>query len=326
MTTSQIAAQLPFALQETRLPALGERYQGKVRDVYAKGEQLVLVTTDRLSAFDRVLTTIPFKGEVLNRLAVFWFEKTKHIAPNHLIDVPDPNVAVARRCQAFPVEFVVRGYITGSLWRDYQEGRHTAYGLPMPPNLKKDQRFDPPIITPSTKADYGKHDEPISEEDIVSSGLMSRRDWQRAREMALALFAGGQRWARARGLILVDTKYEFGKPRSKPGREGGDEILVIDEIHTPDSSRYWIADEYEARFQRGEDQKMLDKENIRQWLIRERGFSGKGTPPEIPDAVRIDLAEKYLGAYAQITGSPLQLFTGDVSARIESNLRAKGYL
>ncbi len=326
MTTSLIAEQLPFALKETRLSQLGERYQGKVRDVYSRGEELVLVTTDRLSAFDRVLTTIPFKGEVLNRLAVFWFEKTKHIAPNHLIDVPDPNVAVARRCQAFPVELVVRGYITGSLWRDYQGGRHRAYGIPMPSNLRKDQKFDPPIITPSTKAEYGKHDEPISEDDIVSRGLMSLRDWQRARGMAQALFAEGQRWARSRGLILVDTKYEFGKPRPDPARGVGDEILLIDEIHTPDSSRYWIADEYDARFQRGDDQRMLDKENIRQWLIRECGFSGQGTTPLIPDAVRIDLAEKYLAAYAQITGSPLPLSVGDVSARIESNLRAKGYL
>jgi phosphoribosylaminoimidazole-succinocarboxamide synthase len=318
MTPSPIAQQLSFALKETKLDALGERYQGKVRDVYRRGDRLILVTTDRLSAFDHVLTTIPFKGEVLNRLAVFWFEKTKHIAPNHLRDVPDPNVAVARRCEAFPVEFVVRGYITGSLWRDYREARHGAYGIPLPEALRKDQAFDKPIITPSTKAEYGKHDEPISEAEILARGLMERRDWERARELALALFAEGQRWARSRGLILVDTKYEFGK--------AGDEILLIDEIHTPDSSRYWIAAEYQDRFRRGDEQRMLDKENIRQWLIRERGFSGQGTPPPIPDDVRIDLGEKYLAAYAQITGAELKLTVGDVSARIENNLRSKGYL
>jgi len=318
MTNPRVAQQLPFALKETRFDSLGERYQGKVRDVYRKGDQLILITTDRLSAFDHVLTTIPFKGEVLNRLAVFWFEKTKHIAPNHLRDVPDPNVAVARRCEAFPVEFVVRGYITGSLWRDYQEGKHTAYGIPLSRDLKRDQSFEQPIVTPSTKAEYGKHDEPISEAEILARGLVSRRDWQRARELSIALFAEGQRWARSRGLILVDTKYEFGK--------AGEEIVLIDEIHTPDSSRFWIAGEYDARFQRGEDQKMLDKENIRQWLIRERGFSGQGKPPPIPDEVRVDLAEKYLAAFAQITGSALELTLGDVSQRIERNLRASKYL
>ena len=315
---SRIAEQLPFALKETRFLSLGERYQGKVRDVYRKGDQLTLVTTDRLSAFDHVLTTIPFKGEVLNRLAIFWFEKTRHIAPNHLRDVPDPNIAVARRCEPFPVEFVIRGYITGSLWRDYQEGKHGAYAVELPPGLKKDQRFDEPILTPSTKAEYGKHDEPISEKEILARGLVNRRDWERARELAMALFLEGQRWARRRGLILVDTKYEFGK--------AGDEILVIDEMHTPDSSRFWMADEYEPRFQKGEEQKMLDKENIRQWLIRERGFSGQGTPPPIPDAVRVDLAAKYLAAYEQITGAALPLNVGDLGKRMERNLRAKGYV
>ncbi len=318
MTNSLIASQLPFALKDTRFDSLGERYQGKVRDVYRRGDQLILVTTDRLSAFDHVLTTIPFKGEVLNQLAVFWFEKTRHIVPNHLRDVPDPNVAVARRCEPFPVEFVIRGYITGSLWRDYHEGKHTAYGIALPRGLKRDQKFDQPIITPSTKAEYGRHDEPISEKELLARGLIGRRDWERTAELAMALFVEGQRWARSRGLILVDTKYEFGKDV--------DEIVLIDEIHTPDSSRYWMADEYDARFQRGDDQKMLDKENIRQWLIRERGFSGSGTPPPIPDAVRIDLAEKYLAAYEQITGKPLPLALGDVRSRIEKNLRAKGYL
>jgi phosphoribosylaminoimidazole-succinocarboxamide synthase len=254
----------------------------------------------------------------LNQLANFWFEKTKHLVPNHLIEVPDPNVTVAKRCEPFAIEFVVRGYLTGSLWRDYQAGRHTAYGVPFDPHMKKDQRFDPPILTPSTKAEYGQHDEPISEREILERALMSRPDWERAREYALALFAEGQRWSSSRGLILVDTKYEFGK------RDG--QIVLIDEIHTPDSSRYWIASEYAARFERGEDQKMLDKENIRQWLIRERGFSGQGTPPPIPDQVRVELAEKYMAAFEQITGAQLQLEAGDVKGRIERNLTAKGYL
>jgi phosphoribosylaminoimidazole-succinocarboxamide synthase len=300
------------------LPALGPHYQGKVRDTYRQGERLILVTSDRLSAFDHVLTTIPFKGEVLNRLATFWFERTRHIVANHVLDVPDANVTVARACEPFAVEVVVRGYLTGSLWRDYQKGTHIAYGVPFAPGLRKDEAFPTPIITPSTKAQYGQHDEPISEKEILARNLASARDWARITEAARGLFLEGQKWARTRGLILVDTKYEFGKV--------GDDLYVIDEIHTPDSSRYWVADEYAARFAKGEDQKMLDKENIRQWLIRERGFSGQGTPPTIPDEVRVSLAEKYLAAYERITGTPLALEVGDVHARIEKNLKARGYL
>ncbi len=318
MDTSALHAQLSLTLKQTDLPSLGQHYRGKVRETYRQGDRLILVTTDRLSAFDHVLTTIPFKGEVLNRLSAFWFERTKHICPNHVLDVPDPNVTVGRACQPFTVEVVVRGYLTGSLWRDYQKGTHTAYGLPFPEGLRKDEAFPEPIITPSTKAEYGQHDEPISEKDILARGLASPRDWARITEAAKGIFQEGQKWARTRGLILVDTKYEFGKV--------GDTLYVIDEMHTPDSSRYWVADEYEARFARGEDQRMLDKENIRQWLIRERNFSGQGTPPVIPDAVREDLATKYLAAYERITGTPLTLEPGDVNARIERNLRAKGYL
>ncbi len=318
MNTSALHAQLAHTLRQTQLSPLGTRYQGKVRDTYRQGDRLVLVTTDRLSAFDHVLTTIPFKGQVLNGLATFWFERTKHLVPNHVLDVPDPNVTVARACEPFSIEMVVRGYLTGSLWRDYQKGTHTAYGLPFPAGLRKDEAFPEPIITPSTKAQYGQHDEPISQAEILARGLASARDWQRLTEAARALFAEGQKWARSRGLILVDTKYEFGKV--------GDTLYVIDEMHTPDSSRYWVADEYQARFERGEDQRMLDKENIRQWLIRERSFSGHGTPPPIPDEVRVDLAGKYLAAYERITGSPLKLEVGDVHARIEKNLRAAGLL
>jgi len=318
VNTSALRAQLPHTLRQVNLPLQGTHYQGKVRDTYRQGDRLILITSDRLSAFDHVLTTIPFKGEVLNRLATFWFERTKHVVSNHVLDVPDPNVTVARACEPFAIEMVVRGYLTGSLWRDYQKGTHTAYGLPFPAGLRKDESFPEPIITPSTKAQYGKHDEPISEAEILARGLASPRDWARLTEAAKALFAEGQQWARTRGLILVDTKYEFGKV--------GDDLYVIDEIHTPDSSRYWVADEYEARFAKGEDQRMLDKENIRQWLIRERNFSGHGTPPPIPDEVRVDLAEKYLTAYERITGTELKLEPGDVHARIEKTLRTAKYL
>ncbi|MCI0572754.1 MAG: phosphoribosylaminoimidazolesuccinocarboxamide synthase [Myxococcaceae bacterium] len=318
MDLSKLHAQLPHTLQGTDFPTLGTRYQGKVRDVYAKGDRLVLVATDRLSAFDRILTTLPFKGEILNRLANFWFEKTKDVVPNHVLEVPDPSVTVARACEPIRVEMVVRGYLTGSLWRDYQKGQHGVYGVPIPDGMKKDQAFPSPILTPATKAEVGEHDEPISAEGLVARGLTSRRDWERMSEAALALFQAGQAWAKSRGLLLVDTKYEFGKV--------GDTLYVIDEIHTPDSSRYWVAGEYAGRFGQGSDQRMLDKENLRQWLIKERGFMGEGESPTIPDDVRVDLASKYVAAYETITGAPLALEVGPVASRIERNLKAAGLL
>jgi phosphoribosylaminoimidazole-succinocarboxamide synthase len=313
MDDALLRQQLPLTLSRTDLH-LGERYQGKVRDVYRQGDKLYLVATDRLSAFDRVLTTIPFKGEVLNRLAQFWFQKTAHVAKNHVLEVPDPNVTVARACEPIKLEMVVRGYLTGSLWREYQKAPGEAHhGSVLPAQMKKDERFPKPILTPSTKAPLGEHDEPISPKDAVTRGIVSQRDWDRMAEAALGLFAEGQKWAATRGLILVDTKYEFGKV--------GDELFVIDEIHTPDSSRYWEASEYEGRFGRGDDQKMLDKENVRQWLIREKGFSGHGDAPVIPDDVRVSTARIYLGAYERITGAPLALKTGDVGKRIAHSLK-----
>lgn len=317
MSDARLRAQLPHTLKATAFPALGERYQGKVRDTYRQGDRLVLITTDRLSAFDHVLTTIPFKGDLLNQLAHFWFQKTAHVVKNHVLDMPDPCVTVARRAEPFPIEFVVRGYITGSLWRDYEAGRD-PYELHLPPGVKKDQAFPAPVLTPSTKEQQGKHDEPVSEAEVLRRKLVSPADWQRAREAALGLFAEGQRQAKARGLILVDTKYEFGLVKG--------ELTVIDELHTPDSSRFWVASEYEARFARGEAQKMLDKENIRQWLIQERGFSGHGAPPPIPDEVRVELAGKYLAAYEQITGTAFDLQVGDVTERLRGNLKKAGLI
>lgn len=317
MADPRLEQQLPFTLQGTDFPALGEKYQGKVRDTYRQGDRLVLITTDRLSAFDHVLTTIPFKGDLLNRLAHFWFQKTAHVVKNHVLDMPDPCVTVAKRAQPYPIEFVVRGYLTGSLWRDYQAGKD-PYALHLPTGLKKDCAFETPILTPSTKEALGKHDEPLSEAEVLRRKLVPPRDWQRAREAALALFAVGQQQAKARGLIFVDTKYEFGLV--------GGELTVIDEMHTPDSSRFWVAAEYAARFAKGEPQRMLDKENIRQWLIQERGFQGHGTPPPIPDQVRVALAETYLAAWEAITGAPFELQVGDVRGRVESNLKKAGLL
>jgi phosphoribosylaminoimidazole-succinocarboxamide synthase len=313
-----LSEQLNHTLAETHLDSLGERYRGKVRDVYRQRDRVFLVATDRLSAFDRVLTTIPFKGEVLNRIAQFWFDRTKDVVPNHVLDAPDPNVTVARATKPFPVEVVVRGYLTGSLWRDFQKGAHTAYGLDLPPDMRKDAVFPEPILTPSTKAPVGEHDEPLSEAEVVRRGIASARDWARIREAALALFRAGQAWCQSRGLLLVDTKYEFGAV--------GDSLYLIDEMHTPDSSRFWRASSYEDRLAAGEDQVMLDKENVRQWLIREKGFSGHGPLPVIPENVRVQTSELYLRAYGEITGTPLQPVAGDVEARIEKNLQKHGYL
>jgi phosphoribosylaminoimidazole-succinocarboxamide synthase len=318
ITDDLLRAQLPHTLRQLDLPGLGELYRGKVRDNYTRGDRIVMVTTDRISAFDHVLGTIPFKGEVLSRLTAFWFEKVKDIAPIHLLESPDPSVMVVRKAKALPVEVIIRGYITGSLWRDYQAGKAGAYGIDWPKDLKKDQKFAAPIITPSTKAEYGQHDEPISEADIVSKGLVPAAVWKDATEIARRLFARGQAWALSRGLILVDTKYEMGIADGQ--------LVVIDEIHTPDSSRYWVADGYQQRFAAGQEQEMLDKENVRQWLIKEHGFSGHGTPPALTDEVRIMLARKYIDVFERLTGETFTSAVGSVAARIERNLKAKGHL
>jgi phosphoribosylaminoimidazole-succinocarboxamide synthase len=315
---AQLRAQLTHTLRQIDLPGLGELYRGKVRDNYARGDRIVMITTDRISAFDHVLGTIPFKGEVLSRLTAFWFGKVKDIAPTHLVDVPDPSVQVVKRAKPLPIEIVIRGYITGSLWRDYEAGKAGAYGIAWPKGLRKDQKFDRPIITPSTKAEYGTHDEPISEQDILAKKIVAPEVWKEATTVAHRLFQRGQEWAASRGLILVDTKYEMGIAEGK--------LVVIDEIHTPDSSRYWMADGYAERFQAGRDQEMLDKENIRQWLIKEHGFSGHGKPPALTDEVRVMLARKYIEAYERLTGETFSSGVGSVEERIKQNLRAKGYL
>jgi phosphoribosylaminoimidazole-succinocarboxamide synthase len=315
-----LTAQLPYTLREADFPALGELYRGKVRDNYSNGDRIVMITTDRLSAFDRVLTTIPFKGEILNRLTAFWFEKTKEIAPNHILDVPDPSVLVVRRLKPLSLEMVVRGYLTGSLWRDYQAGNGArAYGIELPKEMRKDQKFERAILTPSTKEEVGKHDLPISPQELVARGTVTQRQWDEMARISLDLFAAGQAWARERGLILVDTKYEFGVDASG-------KLWVIDEIHTADSSRYWIAEGSEERFRRGEDQKMLDKEFFRQWLIRERNYKGDGPLPQIPDEVRVQLAVRYVDLVKTLTAEAPKLVVGDTRARIEKALRTRKYL
>ena len=311
-----ITKQLDNTLEKLNLNISDDFYSGKVRENYYKGDQIVMVTSDRVSAFDHILGTIPFKGQILNEIACFWFEKTKDIIPNHFISSPDEQVLVTKKAKTLPVEVIVRQYITGSLWREYKEGINGQYGFMLPDDLVENQKFDMPILTPSTKAEYGLHDEPISREKIVDS-LVDEDVYSKAEEYALKLFDIGQQWANKMGLILVDTKYEFGI------YEG--ELIVIDEIHTPDSSRYWVANEYENRFKNNQPQKMLDKENIRSWLI-ERGFKGEGTPPKLSDDIRVLLAEKYIELYKTLLGKEFVPSVGDVSSRIKSNLTKNGII
>ena len=312
---SYISEQLNHTLDEFESDNLGEHYKGKVRENFSQDDKILMITSDRVSAFDHVLGTIPFKGQILSEIANFWFEKTKDLVPNHIIDTPDPQVLVAKRAKTLPVEVIVRQYITGSLWREYSNGINGQYGFMLPEGLKKDQKFDEPLLTPSTKAEYGLHDEPISRESIVN-GLVEESVYAKAEEYALVLFKAGREWAAKQGLILVDTKYEFGIVDG--------ELIVIDEIHTPDSSRYWVAKEYETRFENGENQLMLDKENIRQWLI-EKGFSGDGVPPELSEEIRITLAERYVELYHTLTGKQFDPKVGDVKSRIIKNLKSAGY-
>jgi len=306
-----IKQQLNNTLNDVKLDVPGEYYKGKVRDNYHIDNKIVMVTSDRVSAFDHVLGTIPFKGQILNEIALFWFDKTKDIVPNHIISSPDPQVLMAKKAKTLPVEVIVRQYITGSLWREYSSGINGQYGFMIPDNLKENQKFDSPILTPSTKAEYGLHDEPISKKEIIDQGLVEISIYEKAEEYALKLFSEGQKWANERGLILVDTKYEFGMYE--------DELIVIDEIHTPDSSRYWVENEYESRFNNNQSQLMLDKENIRQWLI-ENNFSGDGTPPELTDEIRMLLSEKYIELYEKLTGKDFVPSIGNVKERINLNL------
>jgi phosphoribosylaminoimidazole-succinocarboxamide synthase len=296
-----------------RLAHLGEHRKGKVRDLFMGENEIMMVTTDRLSAFDVVLTSIPCKGAILNAIAVESFRRTEDIIENHLIDMPHPNVMRVRRAEPLLIEVIVRRYVTGSLWRDVENGTAGVYEIALPENVKKDQRLDELIITPSTKADVGIHDEPISRRAIVEEGLVAKDLLDETCEVALKLFARGESLAAKSGLILVDTKYEFGLI--------DDKLVLIDEIHTADSSRYWVTDEYQARFDAGEPQRMLDKENIRQWLIGE-GYMGDGEPPVIPLDVRLDLAEKYAALHHKLLGSPFEVPAGDVHTTLYSALDA----
>ena len=276
------------------VPASAEFFSGKVRDIFKTESEMVISTTDRISAFDRVLSTIPFKGEILNRLSLFWFGNTGDIIPNHIAGRISARTIAVKKCEVLPVEVVVRGYLTGSAWRDYQDGKAVS-GIELPSGMKMNQKFETPLLTPSTKAEQGEHDMPISSAEIVETGLVDADLWKKVEKAALELFEYGSETLASRGLILVDTKYEFGL------LDG--ELVIIDEMHTPDSSRFWYADTYEQLFEAGEKQRKIDKEYLRQWLMEEKNFMGKGDIPEIPDEVRLEVADRYIKAYEQITGT-----------------------
>lgn len=311
ISDTQLKAQLPQVITETNFSFLGEKYEGKVRDCYTKGDTLFLVTSDRLSCFDKVVTSIPFKGQVLTQLAVSWFERTKDIIENHIIDIPHPNVMVGKKAEILPIELIVRGYITGSAWRDYEAGKAVS-GITLPKGLKASQRLPEPLITPSTKAEKGAHDLPISEAEILSSGIVDKKIWAKVKEASLALFKRGQERAESLGLLLVDTKYEFGLYQGR--------VIICDEIHTLDSSRYWIKASYQDRFARGESPQMLDKEPTRQWLLQQ-GYKGDGPIPHFTDDHRVEIARHYIKSYEQISGATFVPDPGPTVQHIEKRLR-----
>jgi len=313
----QISKELNNCVTETALP-IGKKYRCKVRDVYDIGDKLILITSDRQSAFDRILAAIPFKGQVLNLTSAWWFEQTKNIVKNHVFDLPDENVIIVEKCEVFPIEFVVRGYITGttstSLWTVYKNGSRNYCGINLPEGLVKNQRLTAPMLTPTTKEK--DHDRPISPDEIVSEGWISKEDLEAVSKIALQLFTFGQKKALENGLILVDTKYELGKDR-----DGN--IVLVDEIHTPDSSRYWIAETYEERFNLGQEPQNIDKEFLRLWFVDNCDPYNDKTLPPAPEELVVELSQRYIFLYETITGNRFKFPVKNLSSheRLISNLR-----
>ncbi len=293
-------------------------YHGKVRDVYFIGDDLLcMVATDRISAFDVILPEgIPYKGQILNQIAAKFLNATRDIVPNWLLATPDPMVSVGYRCEGYPVEMIVRGYLCGSAWRAYKAGVREICGVKLPDGMRENEKFPTPIITPTTKAEIGTHDEDISREEILSRGLVPEKEYLQMEQYALALFARGQEIAQKHGLILVDTKYEFGSYKGQ--------VMLMDEVHTPDSSRYFYAEGYEERFAAGEPQRQLSKEFVREWLMS-NGFQGKAGQqvPEMTPAIVKDITDRYVELYEGITGDAfVREETDDLAARIEKNIRS----
>lgn len=302
-------------ITETAFGVLGEKQRGKVRDCYVKDGRRIIVVSDRISAFDVVLKqAIPFKGQVLNQLAAYFMNATADILPNHIVAVPDPNVTVARECRPYPVEVIVRAYLSGSAWRSYQEGKRKICGVSLPDGLRMDEKLPEPIVTPTTKAETG-HDRDIAKNEIVDQGLVPMLVWEKIERKALELFDRGARMAADRGLILVDTKYEFA--------DHGGELTLIDEVHTPDSSRYFYQEGYMENFTKQYKQHQLSKEFVREWL-RQNGFSGQEgqTVPDLDEDTIVEIAARYIELYELLTGEEFfAVLDKPVLARVEDNLR-----
>src|SRR3989339_667977 len=317
ITEKVILKSLPNVLKTVDLP-FGKKIQGKVRDIYFKDKSRILIPPARQSSFDLILGNILFKGAVLNQLAAFWFKKTKHIINNHLIEVPDPNVSVAKDCEPIQVEMVVRGYISGvtntSIWGSYEKGERTIYGLKFPDGLKKNQKLEEPVITPTTHPLVGAkgHDERLTREQIIAKKLVSEKLYKQMEKAALSLFKYGTKLCLSKGLILVDTKYEFGLHNGK--------LTLIDEIHTPDSSRFWIAKTYKELFNKGFEPENFDKEFLRLWYVK-RGYRGDGPPPPMAKELIVAVVQRYIGVYEILTGPKFKAFQYPIEERIKKNLK-----
>lgn len=314
VTTRKILDSIPLALKTINYSKLGKKYSGKVRDFYLLDDKRIIITTDRLSAFDRVLGCFPFKGQALNELSEFWFKKTSDIIQNHMISVPDPNVMIVKNCQLIPIEMVIRGYISGvtntSIWGSYEKGNRIIYGIKFPEGLRKNQKLPESVITPTTKAEKG-HDERLTEKEILKRRIVTPKIWNQMKETALKLFERGTKICQKAGIILVDTKYEFGLLDGK--------LMLIDEIHTPDSSRFWVKKTYKEKFSKGEEPDNFDKEFLRIWYSQ-RGYKGDGKPPKMPSEFMAKVSQRYIAIYEKITGKKFQVFRYPIEERIKQNL------
>ena len=304
-------------LKNVDLKGLGERHSGKVRDYYILDNKRILITTDRISAFDVILGYIPYKGAVLNLLSAFWFDKLKKIVPNHIISVPDPNVMEVKNTRPIPIEMVVRGYISGvtntSIWGSYEKGERVIYGIKFPNGLRKNQKLPKPVITPTTKAEVG-HDERLTEKEIRQRKIVSLKIWKQMKKAALELFEYGTMLCSKAGIILVDTKYEFGLIDGK--------LVLIDEVHTPDSSRFWVKKTYLQRFKKGLEPENFDKEFLRIWYAK-RGYKGNGKPPKIALSLQKAVSERYITIYEKITGKKFKRFKYPIEDRIKKSYNVK---
>lgn len=319
ISSKKIIDSLPYCLKTIDIPDLGKKHSGKVRDFYIQSDKRIIITTDRQSAFDVILGHIPYKGTVLNQLAAFWFDKTKKIVPNHLIAVPDPNVTIANNCKPIPIEMIVRGYMSGvtktSIWYSYQNGERNIYGIKFPDGMKKNQKLKTPVITPTTHPEVGSalHDERLTRDDIINKKLIDKKIYLQMEEIALSLFDFGSKLCKKNGLILVDTKYEFGLIDNK--------LTLMDEIHTPDSSRFWIADTYRERFNKNLEPENFDKEFLRLWYA-ERGYKGDGKPPKMSDELIVQTSQRYIAVYEKITGQKFKSYKYPIEERVSKNIKS----